>query len=176
VSDNVSLARLGRVGRAVLVVVGVAMVSVACAADAKRVLPQLKLMPVVSQPPPGGIELARVEDEGTLVGRQAGIAVVYVSSRSAPDIVQYYLTTYRAYSLEHDNSVDYGSAAPPGYAYIGSYRAGNVEATVVVRIQLVSPYIPEGYDLTVKRAPAGATTFVTVNVIGFVPASRTQST
>jgi hypothetical protein len=42
-----------------------------------------------------------------------------VSNRSAAELDRYYLTTYQAYSLEHDNSVDYG-AAPPTYAEIGS--------------------------------------------------------
>jgi hypothetical protein len=153
------------------VIIGLLAASLtACASDSKQVLHELRSLPILSQVPPGGLKLGRAQDNGTIAGDQAGIAVVYVSNHSAAELDNYYRTNYQPYSLKHDNSVDF-SASPPAYAEIGSFRVGDVEATVVIRIQLNSPDLSEqglNYDLKLKRAPPGATTFVTVNVIGAV--------
>jgi hypothetical protein len=168
----VTATRATRAVRLGLVFVLLVAILTACASDSKQVLHGLKSLPILNQLPPGGEELGRAQDQGTIAGDQAGIAVVYVSNRSALELARYYETTYPAYSLRHDTSADYGPAKAPTYAEIGSFRVGNVEATVSIRVRVDSPDLSEqglNYDLKLKRAPAGATTFVTVNVIGFVP-------
>jgi hypothetical protein len=154
-----------------LVLALAAMSVAACASDSTQVLHGLKALPILRQAPPGGVEIGSAQDHGTIAGDQTGITVVYASNRPAAELDEYYRTRYPAYSLVHDNSVDLGPARP-AYAEIGSSRVGNVEATVAVRIQTNSPDLTEqglNYNLKLRRAPAGATTFVTVNVIGFVP-------
>ena len=155
---------------ALLVVCGVAVLC-GCAPGSSEALRQLKPLPILASPPPGGTELARAQDQGTIAGDEPGIAVVFASDRSAAEIGQYYESTYPEYSLHHDTSVDLSPPPTPEYAAIGSFRVGTVEATLVIRIQNGSPDLIEqgiNYDLRPRSAPAGATTFVTVNVFGFV--------
>ena len=154
----------------------VAVCTTGCASDYQQVLKQVSPLPILNRVPPGGVELGRAEDNGTIAGDQPGVAVVYASDRSAAELDRYYLSHYRTYSLKHDDSVDYGGTRP-SFAEIGSFSVGNVDATVVIRIQRNAPDLTEqgiNYDLKLKPPPMGATTFVTVNVIGFVPKSESR--
>lgn len=156
--------------RGVALVGFIATCLTSCASDYQQVLHEVRPLSILNRVPPGGAELARAEDKGTIAGDQPGVAVVYASSRSPAEVNRYYLSHYPEYSLRHDSSADFG-AAPPLYAEIGTFRTGNVEATVSVRIQLNSPDLSQqgiNYGLKPKTAPRGAKTFVTVNVFGFV--------
>jgi hypothetical protein len=69
------------------VIIGLLAASLtACASDSKQVLHELRSLPILSQVPPGGLKLGRAQDNGTIAGDQAGIAVVYVSNHSAAEL------------------------------------------------------------------------------------------
>ena len=122
-------------------------------------------MAIVHRPPPGGRELGTQRDEGTFVGRQAGILSIYATPVAPAEVVAYYETTYPSYHFAPDTS------PPPGfgidsYSIVGSNSYPGGTANIFVRIRTGSPWIEDGYDIKPRSAPRGASDFVTVLLLG----------
>lgn len=132
------------------------------APNATPALKDLNTIPLLSTPPTDGVELARAQDRGSgIVGREAGITVVYATPRTPGEIASYYQQTYPAYVLKF-------------YGFNGTHLSGSTDlagrrADIGITIQTGAPDLDPVYQLKLRAAPAGAATFVTVNVLAEMP-------
>ena len=115
---------------------------------------------ILHTPPPGGVEVAHASDKGSssgITGRDPGIAVVYATTTSVPNLIAYYQTTYPGYHI----SIDCCTSATTG-TLLG--RDGYVN--IGIDIATIHPYLLAHYDLKLNGKQPGVPTYITVNVSG----------
>jgi hypothetical protein len=159
--------RLGVVfGVGVAVVLGVAGCSFN-APDAGKTVAQIRVVPILNDPPPGGDLLGRAEYLGSSepnTAKDAGVTAVFAAPSSPSTILDYYRRTYPQFGFPTESTFATGSTGSSSAdPIVISGRDG--WGYVSVTIQAGSPYLPVYYDLALKPAPPGST-YVTVNING----------
>jgi hypothetical protein len=159
--------RLGVVfGVGVAVVLGVAGCSFN-APDAGKTVAQIRVVPILNDPPPGGDLLGRAEYLGSSepnIAKDADVTAVFAAPSSPSMILDYYRRTYPQFGFPTESKFATGSTGSSSADPI-NINGRDGWAYVLVTIQAGSPYLEPPPNITLKPAPPGST-YVTVIVIG----------
>lgn len=115
-------------------------------------------MDVLVQPPSHGTLVGKGEDRGSdssVTGRNPGATSVFATSVFPRALEAYYQSVYAKYHLSEDCC-----ATTSRIQLVGA----GPNATIAIDIDAGSAHIPDHYSIQPKAAPAGATTFATVQV------------
>lgn len=158
---NLTAAVRGAVTVAALLLAATAVAgcsSSSAAANASVTLKNLRGMNVLVQPPTHGTAVGQGEDRGShssITGRNPGVTSVFASSVFPRAIEAYYQSVYAKYHLSEDCC-----ASADHIQLVGA----SSNATIAIDITTGRAHIPDHYRIKQETTPAGATTFVTVQV------------